>query len=107
MRKPKRLTPRRLIRTTATLELDPRQWPRVLLALQDAGWKPQRSSLWYLASGTMISDDEAREMSRVADLLFDAPLDDPRWALSLQRPLDMKVFVDVREFLKFGAFRIE
>jgi hypothetical protein len=107
MRKPKGLTPRRLIRQEATLELDPHQWPRVLLALQDAGWTPQRSSLWFLASGTMVSDDEAREMSQVADILFHAPLDDPRWALSLQRPLDMDVFLEVKEFLRFGAFRIE
>lgn len=106
MRKPKRLTPRQLIRTAATLELDPHQWPCVLLALQDAGWKPQRSSLGYLAVGTIVSDDEALEMSRVADLLFDAPFDDPRWALSLQRSLEMSVFIEVREFLKLGAFRI-
>ena len=107
MHKRKQLAPQQLIRETATLELDPRQWPCVLLALQDAGWKPPRSSLWYLASGTMVPHDEAQEMSRVADLLFNASLDDPRWALSLRRALDLRVFIEVREFLRFGAFRIE
>ena len=48
----------------------------VLIALQDAGWRPPRSRLAYLADGTLVSDDEAREMARVADLLFNAALDD-------------------------------
>lgn len=107
MQKQKKIAWQRLIREKATLEVHPHQWPAVLLALQDAGWEPSRSSLWYLAPGTMVSVEEAQEMSRVADLLFVAPLDDPRWALSLGRGLDFRVFIQVREFLKLGAFRIE
>ena len=55
----------------------------------------------------MVPEDEAQEMSRVANLLFNASLDDPRWALSLRRALDLRVFIEVREFIRFGGFRIE
>jgi hypothetical protein len=102
-RKPKPI--RQLIRTSATFELDATQWPCVLIALEDAGWKPPRSRLAYIADGTMVSDDEASEMARVADVLFNAALDDRIWAQSLGR-IDFDVFIKVREFLKDGAFRI-
>src|SRR5689334_10064123 len=98
-RKPK--STRQLIRTSATFELDATQWPCVLIALEDAGWKPPRSRLAYLANGTIVSDEDAREMARVADLLFNAPLDDPRWGRSLGR-VDLDVFIKLREFLKDG-----
>jgi len=96
---------RQLIRTSATFELDAPQWTYILIALEDAGWKPPRSRLVYIADGTIVSDDEAREMARVADLLFSAALDDRIWGQSLQR-IDIEVFIKVREFLKDGAFRI-
>ena len=105
MGKPKPKSMRQLIRTSATFELDAMQWPCVLIALEDAGWKPPRSRLAYLASGTIVSDDEAREMARVADLLFNAALDDRIWGQSLRR-IDLDVFIKVQEFLNDGAFRI-
>lgn len=96
---------RQLIRTSATFELDATQWPCVLIALEDAGWEPPRSRFAYLADGTIVSNDEAREMTRVADLLFNAALGDRIWGQSLRR-IDLDVFIKVREFLKDGAFRI-
>lgn len=94
-----------LIRTAATLDVDATQWPYILIALEDAGWKPPRSRLAYLANGTIVRDDEAKEMLRVADSLFNAALDDRIWANSLRR-IDLDVFIKVHEFLKDGAFRI-
>jgi hypothetical protein len=44
-------------------------------------------------------------MARVADLLFNAALDDRIWGQSLQR-VDLDIFIKVREFLQDGAFRI-
>jgi hypothetical protein len=44
-------------------------------------------------------------MSRAADTLVNAALDDPIWGQSLGR-IDLDVFMKVREFLKNGAFRI-
>jgi len=67
LRKAKKVTPRQLIRTAATLEVHPEQWPNMLLALQDAGWVPHRSVLSYLAPGTIVSDEEAHEMLLFAD----------------------------------------
>jgi hypothetical protein len=96
---------RQLIRTSATFELDATQWPSIFIAFADAGWKPPRSRMAHIADGTIVSDDEAREMARVADVLFNAALDDRIWAQPLGR-IDFDVFIKVRAFLKDGAFRI-
>jgi hypothetical protein len=105
MSRSKRKSTRQLIRTSATFVLDSAQWPCVLIALEDAGWKPPQSRLAYLAGGTIVSDDEAKEMTEAADLLVNAALDDRIWRQSLGR-IDLDVFMKVREFLKDGSFRI-
>jgi hypothetical protein len=64
-----------------------------------------RSRSAYIAGGTIVSDGEASEMSRAADMLGNAAFDDPIWGQSLGR-IDLDVFMKIREFLKNGAFRI-
>ena len=87
--------------------MDAEQWGFVLLALEDAGWKPPRSTLWYIATGTEVSHEEAADLANAADVLFNAPLEAPVWANSLySRRLDLNVFYSVAEFLRGGAFRI-
>lgn len=73
---PRRERRRQPIRLSETLALDGEQWGFVLLALEDAGWKPPRPRLWYVASGTDVFDEEAENLAKAAGVLFNAALED-------------------------------
>ena len=82
---PRRERRRQPIRLSETLALDGEQWGFVLLALEDAGWKPPRPRLWYVASGTDVFDEEAENLAKAAGVLFMPLLRTTVWANALHR----------------------
>jgi hypothetical protein len=79
-------------------------WARALVIAHQYGWRPELLRMSYLAPATVVSAEDARNMRRAFDRLFELALSDPARVFPI--PVDIGELDRLRQFVGGGEFDI-
>lgn len=85
------------------VEVDAEDWCKILLTLEDCGWRPEQSRLAYLAPNAVVSEVDSMNLVKASDNLLDAAADNPA---ILARQTNINKLAEVVNFCRSGGFRI-
>lgn len=86
------------------LEIHAEAWAKILLLVENWGWKPTKLRMTYLAGDHEVPETDARNLSAAGQRILDAALADPTSVYPAD--VDMGKLYEVVEFCKAGSFRI-
>jgi len=79
-------------------------WARALLLAHEYGWRPELLRMSYLVPDTVISAEDAHNMRRAFDRLFELALRDPARVFPI--PVDIGELDRLRDFVAGGEFGV-
>lgn len=88
---------------TGDLEIALPELCNILLTLEDLGWRPEQPRVNYLAVGSVVSNQDATNLSQAADSLFAVLSNNPE---AIRRPVSIQKLCEFGAFCLNGGFRI-
>jgi|SRR3989344_1184418 len=85
-------------------EIHAEAWAKILLLVENWGWKPMKLRMSYLASGQDVSETDAHNLAAAGQRILDTALVNPLSVYPVD--VDMGKLYEVVEFCKTGSFRI-
>lgn len=79
-------------------------WARALVLAHQYGWRPELLRMSYLAPNTLVSYEDAQNMRRALDRLFELALRDPGRVFPI--PVDISELDRLRQFVAHGEFEL-
>lgn len=95
-----------LRRGHTVVSLSASDWTNILLQASRSGWRPERPTYFFIASGFDVLEREALALARTIEDMWATASEDP-FSTALEPTLELATLMEVGAFCLGGAFRVE